>query len=93
MLCSFFLPVLWKIKQLFCVKELQEFHLKTIICKEYFFKKTQTHYLMLNSILSNFKSAESFNASNIKLKHFTPNNNHLPSEPLEGNLREYDKYN
>ena len=48
---------------------------------------------MLNSILSNFKSAVSFNASNIKLKHFTPNNNHLPSEPLEGNLREYDKYN
>ena len=48
---------------------------------------------MLNSILSNFKSAVSFNASNIKLKYFTPNNNHLPSEPLEGNLREYDKYN
>ena len=48
---------------------------------------------MLNSTLSNFKSAVAFNASNIKLKHFTPNNNHLPSEPLEENLKEYDKYN
>lgn len=93
MLWSFFLPVLWKIKQLFCVKELQQLHLKTIICKEFFFKKAQTHYLTLSSILSNFKSAVAFNASNIKLKHFTPNNNHLPLEPLERNLREYHKYN
>ena len=93
MLWNFFLPVLWKIKQLFCVKELQELHLKTVICKDYFFKKAQTYYLMLNSILSNFKSAVAFNASNTKLKQFTPNNNHLPSEPLEGNLKEYDKYN
>ena len=47
----------------------------------------------MNSILRNFKSAVAFNASNIKLKQFTPNNNHLPSETLEGNLKEYDKYN